>query len=281
MKKRILSIILALVTLMGVMLLSSCGEHSTVNNAMENMRELEDVDFDVYIDATLQTGKWTKNYKLVNNVSVDGGVAVLTLGEYGGESQRVFISGNTAFFESDKTKTALSEYEKSAGSYEQYTKEMFFEFSKELFEDASKKESAGKLITKMTVKSEDAEEMTEGFVETIKSRLSYFSMCASCRSQEVYAQEAVCCASCELTYFDIGECAFEIYTKDGYVTEQTLEFTADFGTAGYDYVLTLKIKLCANNPGKNVSVSLPQDAGSYTLVKDMERKTLDQLCGGK
>ena len=239
----------------------SCSEADKVNSALENTRELDSVSADVYINAYVSHGSLKKRFKVIESISASGDLARVELGEYGSDTTSVVYSdGVYAYF--DGNKQALMQYEKYNGSYKAFTHSLLdFKMGASLFEKIESNEAGGKLTVKKTFSEKEEldafDEIIKPFTSQIEARLSSMVGCDDCKDLSTR------CRHCELKNVEyIGE-SIELLIKDGYVERIRVKFDMSCTLDSLSTVVELDLEVNFNNPGKDVSVTLPANVSSY------------------
>lgn len=240
MKKRILSLLLACAMLFGVMLtVSSCGDESRINKALEKSRTLDCLDaylflnLDVEVNDRESTGKFDKNgnpeyteswdsdeyqmeYRILEAILEDGGVMAEQKGGWlDDESYHYSTYFDTEYaYLPNKTKQALGEYKKYNAYYADIVRALMSELPSEIFvedDDGNKmvrlEERSG--ITYITesfnVKNKEErlafEAIFSDLLSIITTRASEYMECSLCRTGKKL------CTVCGNKVEDCDDCA--------------------------------------------------------------------------
>jgi len=313
MKKRIISIALLAVMLLGIALSCvSCGESSKVSKAVNATRELENYSADLFLDLDITAGYNAEHYKVtkeINSVILDNGERLTQeiSSNYGSsaESQITYLDGKYAYLPSGM-KQNMEEYEKYNTVYTSLVENLLIDMPDSLFEEddndykmAKCEEYSGKLYVSVDFNNSTVSEM-ETFLRmyselftSMAQRVKLYLDCESCQKMKTECRFcsakvldcAACeikrsvCKSCTIENLEYEDCRMEIEIKDGYVTRTMLKFDAymDVGEKKENVAICGKIELHMNDFEKDVLVTLPEGADKWTLFTYDRRPSLKDL----
>ena len=265
MKKRIFKLALAALTLSVFLIFAvSCSDSGKVNDALEDTRELEGVDADVYFNVYATHGSLSKRIQAVEHIVASGNQAVITVGEYEKAEKTVYVNGADVYF--DGYRQNRSEYEMYNGSHTAFVYDLLnFQMDDILFEKAEISESAGKFKVKKTFDEEEERElfneMLKPFFNNIERRMNNLVGCGDCQR---FSER---CDDCKFKDALYEGTSLELVIKDGYVERIRVKFDMFATLDGVETTLNADIEMNINNPGKDVSVEMPTGYESFESYK--------------
>lgn len=313
MKRRIIGLALLCVMLLGIMLSAvSCGESTKISEAVDKTRGLDSISADVFIDLEIGAGYRAKQYKLtkeINSVELENGERLTkeTSKTYGfdDESEVTYLDGKYAYLPSGM-KQELEEYAAYNTVYTSLINDLLVKIPESALEEndngyklAKSEEYAGKFRVSMDFNNATASEMemfsdmySSLFANLVK-RVKIHLDCEACQKMKAECEKCgdgaldclICevkrsaCKSCVVKNFEFEDCYMEMEIRDGYVTKAHVKFDAymDVGEDGSDVSVCGKIELRVNNPGHEVSVTLPKDVNKWKTFTYDRRPILKDL----
>lgn len=238
---------------------ASCSEADTINDALENTRELESISADVYFNVYVTHGSLAKRIRAVEHIEGSNDRAVITVGEYEKEGKTVYLDKTSAYF--DGYRLNRSEYEKYYGSHTAFTYDLLnFAMDESLFEKAEVSESAGKLKVKKSFDEEEERklfsEMLRPFFQNIEDRMNNLVRCADC---ERFSERCKYCALSDVLYEGTS---IEIVAKDGYIESIRVKFDMFATLDGVETTMNADIEMNINSFG-DAGVEFPSGYESY------------------